>query len=272
MAEIANIIKKIATEGQKISTYPAKVVRVNTEPNMPHNDQGEQDAYSVDIMRADGAEIPHVRLKASVQDKERGIVCVPKVGSWVLVSIIETTETRAFISQYSEIDQIFLRIEKDDTYFELRTDGDATKLSYKRQESAGDATTNTPATYKDIAKLNFGADKVLKAKFWDDAGDNVTQETTIAHDQVKIDFDQGEGYQAVMDSQKVLFKETPEEGGLNFELTDKYKVEAGNKNLKTELDALIDEISKIVVVQGTSPNVGALMTIKNNINSILKEE
>ncbi len=266
MAEIANIIKKIATEGQKISTYPAKVVRVNTEPNMPLNDQGEQDAYSVDIMRADGAEIPHVRLKASVQDKERGIVCVPKVGSWVLVSIIETTETRAFISQYSEIDQIFLRIEKDDTYFELRTDGDATKLSYKRQESAGDATTNTPATYKDIAKLNFGADKVLKAKFWDATGDNVTQETIIAHDQVKIDFDQGEGYQAVIDSEKVLL----EKDNLKFQLDEKFVIQAGGENLKTQLDMLITEISKIVVVQGTSPNVGALNVIKGKIGSILK--
>ena len=98
--EITNVIKKIATEGQKIQTCPAKVVRVNVEGDTSLHDNA--DAYTVDVIRSDGAKINNVRLKASIQEKEQGIICVPKEGSWVLVSIIETTETRAFISQYSE--------------------------------------------------------------------------------------------------------------------------------------------------------------------------
>lgn len=268
MAEIANIIKKIATEGQKITTYPAKVIRVNREEGATLHD--ESDAYSVDIMRTDGAEIPHVRLKASVQDKEQGIICIPKVNSWVLVSIIETTETRAFISQYSEIEKIFLRIRKDDQYMQMQTDVDTASLAFKSLVSPGNPETNTAPTYKDISSLTFASDKSLNIKFWDDQEEKVTQETTIAHDQVKIDFDEGAGYQALVDSSKVQFDHS--DNDLHFKMQKRFTVKVGEFDLNEQLGKLIDEVSKIVVVQGTSPNVGELMTIKNNICSILKED
>ncbi|AXT59701.1 hypothetical protein D1816_04795 [Aquimarina sp. AD10] len=243
MAEIANIIKKIATEGQKIHTYPAKVIRVNRDENALHPE--DEDAYSVDVMRADGAEISHVRLKASLQDKEQGIICIPKVGSWVLASIIETTETRAFISQYSEIDKIFLRIRNDDdTYFQMQTGGNESRLSFKRLESEGNPITNTPPLFKDISSIGYSSDEV------------------------KIDFSEGQGYQAVIQDESIVFNH--EAKGLNFAMGDKFKVEVGENNLKDQLNDLITEISKIVVAQGVSPDVGALADINAKINEIME--
>ncbi|KZS42312.1 hypothetical protein AWE51_02405 [Aquimarina aggregata] len=243
MAEIANIIKKIATEGQKIHTYPAKVIRVNRDENALHPE--DEDAYSVDVMRADGAEISHVRLKASLQDKEQGIICIPKVGSWVLASIIETTETRAFISQYSEIDKIFLRIRNDDdTYFQMQTGGNGSRLSFKRLESEGNPITNTPPLFKDISSIGYSSDEV------------------------KIDFSEGQGYQAVIQDESIVFNH--EAKGLNFAMGDKFKVEVGENNLKDQLNDLITEISKIVVAQGVSPDVGALADINAKINEIME--
>lgn len=241
--EISQVIKKIANEGHKIQTCAAKVIRVNIEGDSSLHEAEE--AYTVDVIRADGAKINNVRLKASIQDKEQGLICIPKEGSWVLISIIETTETRAFISQYSEIDKIFLRIKNDDdTYFQMQSDGNAAKLSFKRLESVGNTATNTPPIYKGVSSVNYSSDTV------------------------KIDFDEGAGYQAVLQKESIVFKH--EGKGLNFEMGDKFVLKVGENNLKNQLNDLITEISKIVVAQGVSPDVGALVAINNKINQILE--
>lgn len=49
-----------------------------------------------------------------------------------------------------------------------------------------------------------------------------------------------------------------------------YKVEQADENLKTVLTNLIEEIQKIVVVVGTTPNVLALEEIKVRLGKILK--
>ncbi len=245
--EVTEIIKKIADEGHKVQTCAAKVVRVNREEPSSLNDSDDdidRDVYTVDVVRSDGAEINNVRLKSSIQDKEQGIICVPKENSWVLISIIETTETRAFISQYSEIDKIFLRIKNDDdTYFNMQSNGNATTLSFKRIES-GDSIPNTPKKYKDISRIAYSSDEV------------------------KVDFNEGEGYQALIDSNKVLFEHT--EKKLCFKMESKFKVQVGNNNLKEELNELIKEVSKIVVAQGVGPDIGALAGINNRINEIME--
>lgn len=51
---------------------------------------------------------------------------------------------------------------------------------------------------------------------------------------------------------------------------DGYKVERAGVNLKAVIDGVVDEISKIVVVQGTSPNVPALLQLKQQIAQVLK--
>ncbi len=273
MGEASNIIKRIATEGHKIQTCPAKVVAINEQGAKTLHDT--TDAYTVDVVRPDGALICNVRLKASIQNKEEGFICVPKLNSWVLISIIETTETRAFISQYSEIEEIFLRIRQqdgavavEDTFLELKANGTETKLGYKKVETNAESPQGISRSYKNLAKIVFGEDRILNVKFWNEQQET-TQETRIAHDNVKINFDEGEGYQANLNAESVTFNHSNK--GLDFQLTDKFLVKAGGNNLKTELDKLITEISKIIVVQGTGPNTGALNSIKNNIAAILTE-
>lgn len=51
---------------------------------------------------------------------------------------------------------------------------------------------------------------------------------------------------------------------------DGYLVKRGNDTLQKLLGELIDEVTKIIVVNGTSPNVAALTSIKNRFNQLLK--
>ncbi|CAM1355959.1 hypothetical protein [Tenacibaculum halocynthiae] len=285
------IIEQIANGEGTIQTYAAKVIAVNREEKSTHN---SEEAFTVNVLRSDGAEIKNVRLKASVQDKEQGVVCVPKLNSWVLVSIIETTETRAFISQYSEIEKIFLRIkDNENKFFELQSDVNSTSLLFKKEEKK-----DKKITHKNSTSLEFnGVEKALNVKFWNEEEENkVIHETTIGYDKVEtlfinpdddkvlqkttldatkvaVDFDEGLGYQTLMDKDKVQFdyqNENAPDEKLHFKMEKLFKVEANGKNLKDEIEGFIDVVSKIVVVQGTSPDVGKLITIKNNISKILE--
>ena len=49
-----------------------------------------------------------------------------------------------------------------------------------------------------------------------------------------------------------------------------YQIKRGNNNLKQLLNDFIAEVQKIIVVQGTSPNVAALEEIKTKINLVLQ--
>jgi hypothetical protein len=57
---------------------------------------------------------------------------------------------------------------------------------------------------------------------------------------------------------------------ITLNVTDTVEVNAGGENLKSILSDFIDEVAKIIVVQGTSPNVPALNLIKQRLNKILK--
>jgi len=289
MAEIANIIKKIATEGHKIQTCPAKVIAINEEAEKSLHDP--EDAYTVDVVRPDGAVICNVRLKASIQNKDQGFICVPKLESWVLISIIETTETRAFISQYSEIDKIFLRIANDnDEYVQIEKKASSLNVLFKKKKETTAVDPGIP-DYKKVSQLTYGGDteKSLKVHFYneeeqqqvivdaeldkdsidfkfnDDLGE-VLQQSTFSKDEVKTVFE--EGYQSIITKDNVQLTK----GQLNFELIEdeRFKIEAGGENLKKQLNDLITEISKIVVAQGVSPDVGALIKINENINKIME--
>ena len=271
MEGIDIIMEQIANKQGTIQTYAAKVIAINREAKSKHN---SEEAFTVNVLRSDGAEINNVRLKASIQDKEQGVVCVPKLNSWVFISIIETTETRAFISQYSEIDKIFLRIKNNENnFFELQSDVNSTSLLFKKEEKKG-----KEITYKNGTSLEFnGVEKALNVNFWNEEGDKITHQTTVAHNKVEtsfinedddkvlqkttldavkvaVDFDEGEGYQVFMGKDKVLVGKEE----LQFKMGNKFKIQANGLNLKTELESFIEEVSKIVVVQGTSPNIGKI--------------
>lgn len=59
------------------------------------------------------------------------------------------------------------------------------------------------------------------------------------------------------------------ETALKIEKTG-YKIDSQNENLKEVLNDMINELNKIIVIQGTSINVVAMNEIKARLNKILK--
>lgn len=165
MGNIKNLIKNVASSNQNIETFAAKVIEINKEEESLHN---PEDAYTVNIMRADGAIIKNVRLKASIQDLEQGIITIPKKDSWVLASIIDGVETRAFISQYAEVDRIMGRIQAVNDpklFFDYSSDGN--KL-YVRYIKADDQAEINETKIIDVAKIEFNENQNLKISYFDE--------------------------------------------------------------------------------------------------------
>lgn len=165
MGNITDLIKEVANKNQIIETFAAKVIEINKEDTSFHN---TEDAYTVNIMRADGAIIKNVRLKASILDLEQGIVTIPKKDSWVLASIIDGVETRAFISQYAEVDRTMGRIQSaSDSKLYLDYSGDGNKL-HIRYINTDTATETNETKIIDVAKIEFDKDKNFKISYFDD--------------------------------------------------------------------------------------------------------
>jgi hypothetical protein len=63
-----------------------------------------------------------------------------------------------------------------------------------------------------------------------------------------------------------------QQGQLTLEISDGggFKVEHQGQNLKSVLSDFIDEVCKIIVIYGTTPNVPALQAIKTRLQTILK--
>lgn len=281
MGNITDLIKDVTSKNQIIETFAAKVIEINKETESVHN---PEDAYTVNIMRADGAIIKNVRLKASILDVEQGIVTIPKKDSWVLATIIDGVETRAFISQFSEIERTFIRFKNDQNhYLEIDTYVDKFHLLFKEKENNDPSSTSAP-TYKNIAQLEFTAknsDPNISTSFYDANGKEISKNSFNINEQ-KISINGGntiftlkdkeskitikDGFEAIISDAKTSFKK----GDLTFEMDNKFKINAGEKNLLSELESLITEVSKIVVVQGVGPNVGKLLAIKSNLNNLLK--
>ncbi|URM38786.1 hypothetical protein [Flavobacterium anhuiense] len=281
MGNIKDLIKNVASSNQNIETFAAKVIEINKEEESLHN---PEDAYTVNIMRADGAIIKNVRLKASIQDLEQGIITIPKKYSWVLASIIDGVETRAFISQFSEVERNFIRFKNDNNqYLEIDIDADKFQMLFKEKEAGKtDTTSTTQPSYKNIAQIEFlGRQPNISASFYDENGKEISKNSfningqyisinegvtifNLQDKEVKITIK--DGFEALISDTKTSFKK----GDLNFEMDDKFKINAGKKNLLTELENIITEISNIVVVQGVGPNVGNLITIKSNLKNLLK--
>ena len=281
MGNIKDLIKNVASSNQNIETFAAKVIEINKEEESLHN---PEDAYTVNIMRADGAIIKNVRLKASIQDVEQGIITIPKKDSWVLASIIDGVETRGFISQFSEIERTFIRFKNDNNqYLEIDIDADKFQMLFKEKEAGKtDTTSTTQPSYKNIAQIEFlGRQPNISASFYDQNGREISKNSfningqyisinegatifNLQDKEVKITIK--DGFEALISDTKTSFKK----GDLNFEMDDKFKINAGKKNLLTELENIITEISNIVVVQGVGPNVGNLITIKSNLKNLLK--
>lgn len=333
MGNITDLIKDVASKNQIIETFAARVIEINTEIASLHN---SQDAYTVNIMRADGAIIKNVRLKASILELEQGIITIPKKDSWVLATIIDGVETRAFISQFSEVDRTFIRFKNDDNhYLEINTEVDKFQMLFKEKKASETSSpSNVKPAYKKIAQLEFdgsASNAKISTTFYDangnetskssfngnqqqtilstingkdvkervkftissegntnaemqflDSDGNEKQKLTLDELHTEINLNKGntifnlkdkeakmtikDGFEATISDTKTLFKKDK----LTFEMDDKFKINAGEKNLLTELESIITEISSIVVVQGVGPNVGNLLKIKTNLKNLLK--
>lgn len=182
MGNITSLIKDIASKDLIIQTCAAKVIKVNHEEG--DSLHSSNDAYTVNVMRADGAILKNVRLKASIQDKEEGVIAVPKENSWVLVSVIDGIETRAFVSQCAEVARTFVRLKNDDNQFlEIDTTADKFAVTFK---ATTDAESETPE-YNTIAKIEMNSlgsdttDETAKpniiTNFYDENGKEVSKNT-----------------------------------------------------------------------------------------------
>jgi hypothetical protein len=280
MGNITDLIKDVASKNQIIETFAAKVIDINKETESLHN---PEDAYTVNVMRADGAIIKNVRLKASILDAEQGIITIPKKDSWVLASIIDGIETRAFISQFSEVERTFIRFKNEQNqYLEIDTDVNKVKVLFKKQEHNTDSSSKPVSN--NIAQIEFNGnieDPSINTVFFDENGREISKNSFNINEQ-NININEGKAIFSLKDREaKVTFKDGFEsiisetktsfiKDDLTFEMDDKFKITAGGKHLLTELESLITEVSKIVVVQGVGPNVGKLVTIKSNLNKLLK--
>ncbi|WP_194139006.1 hypothetical protein [Flavobacterium hungaricum] len=165
MENITDLIKNVAVNNKNIETFAAKVIEINKETDSPHN---TEDAYTVNLMRSDGAIIKNVRLKASIQDVEQGIITIPKKDSWVLASIIDGVETRAFISQYAEVDRIMGRIQAvNDSKLFLDYSADGSRL-YIRYINADSETETDEKKIADVAKIEFDKNQNFRISYFDE--------------------------------------------------------------------------------------------------------
>lgn len=287
MGNITDLIKNVAANNQIIETFAAKVIEINTETASLHH---PEDAYTVNVMRADGAIIKNVRLKASIQDLEQGMITIPKKDSWVLASVIDGIETRAFISQFSEIERTFIRFKNDqDRYLEIDTQADQFKMVFKEKEVGQNGTpSTTKPTYKNRALIKFSdqKDSSISTAFFDENGKEISKnsfnikEHNISINEGKTIFSLkdkeakitiNDGFQAVISDSKTSFIKD----NLTFEMDSKFKISVGEKNLLTQLQELIDEICKITVTtavgpSGTPINLPKLNEIKGKFSELLK--
>lgn len=165
MGNITDLIKDVSSKNQTIETFAAKVIEINNEIESFHN---PEDAYTVNIMRADGAILKNVRLKASILDVEQGIITIPKKDSWVLATIIDGVETRAFVSQFSEVDRLMGRIQAANDpklFFDYSADGNKLHIRYINADTA---TETNETKIIDVAKIEFDKDKNFKISYFDE--------------------------------------------------------------------------------------------------------
>ncbi|GAA4271627.1 hypothetical protein U6A24_13660 [Aquimarina gracilis] len=238
MSEIADIIKTIASKKNRISTFPAIVVKneigdnnytisvrkisdVVEYNNIKHAlDKGTYNNPTEKSNAADYFDVleyNNVRLKASINEYDEGIIVVPRLGSWVLVSIIEGIETNAFVSQYSEVEKVLVKFKK----------------ALKEGEEPSD-----DDSYIDLSVTH---------EFVDIKVGELTQ--------VKVN---NESFEAVTDKAKINLS------------TDGLFVQNDKIDLLTTLQTFVDEVAKIVVVQGTGPNIGNLQKVKTDLGEVLK--
>jgi len=138
-AQIKALLKEIVAVPSM--TFPAVVLAV---------DEGKA---TVDVLPVGSdAELFDVRLKAAVDDQADGLVIFPEVGSSVLVSLIGNDDNEAYVSSFSKVTGLKLKI--SGVKFEVTATG---LLLAKENESLRKLITDLMDTIKNLVfKTNQG--------------------------------------------------------------------------------------------------------------------
>lgn len=84
-----------ATGRRLVAVWPGKVLRV--------------DGQTVDVEAPDGAEVFGVRLRATIDDGEPGILILPEIGSYVIVAELGDGGNEQVVVQYSAVSRITMQ-------------------------------------------------------------------------------------------------------------------------------------------------------------------
>ncbi len=91
---IREIIHKVIDERQPVQVLAGKVLSVNEQ------------AMTVDLSVPGRADRLDVRLRSVIDGQETGILIYPKIGSYVLVGLIDNRPESSFVVAYSEVEKI----------------------------------------------------------------------------------------------------------------------------------------------------------------------
>lgn len=81
-----------------------------------------------DVEPADGgAAYVDVRLQSTIDDSDQGVFLIPKVGSFVTISIVSNDDNYCYVAQYSEIDEFVYKIDE----LELSGNKDGVRINNK---------------------------------------------------------------------------------------------------------------------------------------------
>lgn len=97
--DLKALIRKLAGEAM-VQAFEAEVTAV---------DEAKE---TCTVLPADDAEIFNVRMTAVLGEKASYFLPVPKVGSMVVVAILNGNENTAYIAQYSELDKVLLKCDE----------------------------------------------------------------------------------------------------------------------------------------------------------------
>lgn len=105
-SELVEALRKLVNTG--VGIFPAVVKSVDKEKGFCSVEYGK-------------LEYTEVRLTAVIDDNKNQILTLPKVGSWVLVGMIENDIHRLYVNSYSEVEA--LRLVVEDTEFVIDKSG-----------------------------------------------------------------------------------------------------------------------------------------------------
>ena len=112
MTEIEKALSKFVKSRMTSSSFVGKVLAV------------DQTNYTCDIEPADGgAEFYDVRLKPVIDSSDSGIINIPAIDSYVIVSVMDGDENRAYVSFFSEITSMLIKTNSENS-IELKNNGE----------------------------------------------------------------------------------------------------------------------------------------------------